>query len=339
MFDNFTTKGTQRMSIYSQFITPSQLTSPVNDYTCKRITKQNIKQFGFESIEELHITFPDFPLMCEEFHEKVKSGKDSKKHKDHFDKVRAENREMRDKLLAEEKKMYSLSPKRCAKCNEVIPFDKRSWNHCSRACSNSRQWNKDDKIKKSVSAKRFFEENKKEKTKKIIQKKTEKKVEVSCIGCNTSLHLSLKVYQKRQIKLFTCNENSCKSTYIKEVSRESGKRSANKRNKRSKKEIELYDLLKLNFSNIGNNETIANGWDADILLHDHKIAILWNGPWHYREMGFSNHSLKQVVNRDCIKIQEFESIGWNVLIYEDRHWTPIEALIDVLLKIGGPGRT
>lgn len=51
-------------------------------------------------------------------------------------------------------------------------------------------------------------------------------------------------------------------------------------------------------------------------------------------MGFSKHSLSQVVNRDCIKIQEFENIGWKVKIYQDNQWTPQEALIDVLLGAG-----
>ena len=27
-----------------------------------------------------------------------------------------------------------------------------------------------------------------------------------------------------------------------------------------------------------------NGWDADIILPDYKIAILYNGKWHYEEI-------------------------------------------------------
>jgi len=45
---------------------------------------------------------------------------------------------------------------------------------------------------------------------------------------------------------------------------------------------------------------------------------------------FCNHSLSQVVNRDCIKIQGFENIGWEVKIYQDNQWTPEEAMIDIL---------
>jgi len=106
------------------------------------------------------------------------------------------------------------------------------------------------------------------------------------------------------------------------------------KNRRSKSEKLLYNLCNKHF-NVTHNQQIANGWDADILLHDYKIAILWNGPWHYKEMGFSNHSLKQVVNRDCKKIIEFEKLGWEVLIYEDDKWTPEIALVDILIRVGG----
>jgi hypothetical protein len=65
-----------------------------------------------------------------------------------------------------------------------------------------------------------------------------------------------------------------------------GKNSAKKNVRRSKNEIRLFELCESEFQNTTSNDTsIANGWDADILLHDHKIAILWNGPWHYKEMG------------------------------------------------------
>ena len=315
------------MSIYTKFVSPNQLISPVNGYACKRITKQNIRQFGFESIEELHKHYPNFPLLCDETHKKVISGKDSKKHKEHFDKVRAENKEIKKKLLEEEERVYSLSPKKCLKCEQEIPFDKRSWNHCSRACSNSRQWNEEDKLKKSIAAKKHGN-----KTKKYIKPKTKKSIEVKCACCKRILLVTSSLYRNRKIKIFSCENANCKKVCSNKISSESGKRSAQKRCKRSKQEIELHNLLELHFSNIGSNQPIANGWDADILLHDYKTAILWNGPWHYREMGFSNHSLKQVVNRDCLKIQEFENIGWSVLIYEDRYWTPTEAMIDVLMN-------
>jgi hypothetical protein len=122
-----------------------------------------------------------------------------------------------------------------------------------------------------------------------------------------------------------------------EISRKAGhiggKISAAKNKKRSKQEIELFLLCSAVFSNISHNEPTANGWDADILLNDHKIAILWNGPWHYKEMNIGSHSLKQVQNRDKIKIQEFNKIGWKVLVYEDRYFTPHQAFLDILAEV------
>ena len=106
-----------------------------------------------------------------------------------------------------------------------------------------------------------------------------------------------------------------------------GRKASN--NRRSKDEISLYQLCESHFQNISHNEPIANGWDADILLIDHQVAILWNGPWHYKEMELKNHSLKQVQNRDKIKIKEFENIGWSVLVYEDRYYTPESAFEDI----------
>lgn len=52
--------------IYSDFVFKDCLVSPINGYSCKKINTQNIKQFGFNSIEALLEAYPDFPLVCEE---------------------------------------------------------------------------------------------------------------------------------------------------------------------------------------------------------------------------------------------------------------------------------
>ena len=33
-----------------------------------------------------------------------------------------------------------------------------------------------------------------------------------------------------------------------------------------------------------------NGWDADVILPDLKIAIMWNGIWHYKQVR-KNHNV------------------------------------------------
>ena len=59
-----------------------------------------------------------------------------------------------------------------------------------------------------------------------------------------------------------------------------------------------------------------NGWDADIILPDLKIAVLWNGKWHYEKIT-KKHSVKQVQNRDKIKIQEIIQTGYKPYIIKD----------------------
>ena len=59
-----------------------------------------------------------------------------------------------------------------------------------------------------------------------------------------------------------------------------------------------------------------NGWDADIILINYKLAILWNGPWHYQKVT-RNHSLEQVQNRDKIKLNEIINCGFTPYIIKD----------------------
>lgn len=65
------------------------------------------------------------------------------------------------------------------------------------------------------------------------------------------------------------------------------------------------------------NDALFDGWDADILVHDIKLAVLWNGPWHYRKIT-KKHSLKQVQTRDAIKLVEIAKAGWTAYVIVDR---------------------
>lgn len=86
--------------------------------------------------------------------------------------------------------------------------------------------------------------------------------------------------------------------------------------RRSKNEIEFCKLFEEYFDNVKHNESIFNGWDADIIIEDIKFAVLWNGPWHYKQITKS-HSVKQTQNRDKIKVKEIEECGWTPYIIKD----------------------
>lgn len=86
--------------------------------------------------------------------------------------------------------------------------------------------------------------------------------------------------------------------------------------RRSKNEIEFYNLCREYFSNVDANIPIFNGWDADVIIHEYKLAILWNGSWHYKEI-YEKSSLKQIQNRDKIKEQEIINCGYIPYIIKD----------------------
>ena len=86
--------------------------------------------------------------------------------------------------------------------------------------------------------------------------------------------------------------------------------------RRSKNEIGFCKLCEEYFDNVEHNVPLFNGWDADIIIHDYKIAILWNGNWHYKQISKTT-PLKMVQNRDNIKIKEIENYGYIPYIIKD----------------------
>lgn len=113
--------------------------------------------------------------------------------------------------------------------------------------------------------------------------------------------------------------------------------SAKNRCIRSKDEIKLYELCVKNFNyEITHNEEVIHKfkYDADIIIRDLKIAILWNGIWHYKELGFTNYSLEEIKKRDNKKIEFFYENGWDVFIFEDHIYNPENAfkILDKFIK-------
>lgn len=87
-------------------------------------------------------------------------------------------------------------------------------------------------------------------------------------------------------------------------------------NRRSKNEIYFAELCSMKFNVVKTNESIFDGWDADVIIEDLKIAILWNGKWHYEKITKS-HSVLQVQNRDRIKIEKIKICGYIPYVIQD----------------------
>lgn len=139
------------------------------------------------------------------------------------------------------------------------------------------------------------------------------------IGGKSSLGISRKRPTKiKQIKIcLLCDSeaNSINSKYClkhkHEALSKAGRASAQKQSKlrRSSNEIEFGNLCYQHFKSVRLNESIFNGWDADVIIDDIKVAILWNGKYW--------HSNKQTKNRDAIKIAEIIKLGYAPLVIID----------------------
>jgi G:T-mismatch repair DNA endonuclease (very short patch repair protein) len=175
---------------------------------------------------------------------------------------------------------------------------------------------------------------------------TKKREPITCSNCG-AVFIPIAGFEKRK-KITTCSTECAKErfsqtliarhasdkTLAATIGSKGGRESARKQIKRSKDEIALYDLCNAHFRSVRHNEEIVDGWDADIIIDDIQTAILWNGPWHYQDMPLSNHSLKQVQKRDEIKTSRLQNAGWNVIVYEDRYYTP-EGAFKELTQTGG----
>lgn len=187
--------------------------------------------------------------------------------------------------------------KQCCKCNSSFVTSNPNKRFCSPKCSNSRIWDQSHKEKISKSVKRTFE------------LKFGKKI---CYSKICELNQCRKTFTTNNIRKRFCNRQcaSISSGFI------GGLNSAQLQNRRSKNEIYFSELCQQKFSDVLTNIRMFNGWDADVILPSQKIAILWNGLWHYKKLK-KNHSVKQVQNRDKIKTKEIEKLGYTTYTIKD----------------------
>lgn len=126
----------------------------------------------------------------------------------------------------------------------------------------------------------------------------------NCVVCR-------KQFKKKYTK---CCSKKCSKIMMSIGGRNSSNVQSIKR--RSKNEILFSDLCKQNYKNVFTNKPVFNGWDADIILLDWEVAILWNGKWHYEKIT-EKHSVKQVQNRDKIKLDEIIKFGYIPYVIKD----------------------
>ena len=193
-------------------------------------------------------------------------------------------------------KLYDKNPKFCLYCNLKLSYDDaKTKKFCNKSCSAKHSnlhrlpRTEESRKKTSLALKGKLSKNKgKTLTPREIRE---------CKTCKTQF-----VIERWKIKKF-CN-SKCAANFPR------------KQYKRSKNEMFFAELCKKHFNNVLENVKMFNGWDADVILPDLKVAVLWNGVWHYKQIGRIS-SLKQTQNRDKMKIKAIREYGFLQYVVKD----------------------
>lgn len=185
----------------------------------------------------------------------------------------------------------------CETCHKTCLSKFGSGRFCSRSCANTRTHS--------------------EETKKKLSLVYGPKPTFTCTGCGV-------IFERRRGAKNTSTNKFCSFECVRKSQtkidrmingRKGGLISANNQPRRSKNEM-LFAQLCAEKYDIQTNQNIFNGWDADIILVKEKVAVLWNGIWHYKQISKSQ-SLKQVQSRDKIKQAEIQNCGFTCYIIID----------------------
>jgi hypothetical protein len=169
----------------------------------------------------------------------------------------------------------------CKKCGSIfhvtckVGHENQTVSYCSKKCSHSRVNKKLKKLIHCCSCNKLTLAGLAANKIKCDECKRAQ-TEVHCYVCNKSF-LRFNDALRKDRKRF-CSRK-CLSTYIGHFG---GLKSSTVNVKRSKNEIMFFNLCNSKFVDVLHNVNMFNGWDADIILKNQKIAILWNGMWHYK---------------------------------------------------------
>lgn len=209
------------------------------------------------------------------------------------------------KNLYTKKQIYTLICKKCGK-QYILNISKSDFEKgkykkfCSRSCANSRV--KSEETKNKVRLSLIKKPDKCKICNKEFNKKISHHIYCCCDECNN-------VYKQIYPRVTEDVRNKLSIAGRKSAQVQSETR-------RSKNEKYFCELCEKHFTNVDHNNPIFGGWDADVIIHDIKFAILWNGIWHYKKITKS-HSVNQVQNRDQIKIHKIEECGYKPYIIKD----------------------
>lgn len=242
----------------------------------------------------------------------------------------------------------------CVKRHLILSFIKRFNNKntnykkcCSNRCSNILNGLKISEIRCCVNCKKQFESDGDKKfcshrcgaiynnARRVLSEETINKLRIGAILWNRQNNKSK--YKRDENRLYflkckTCHKEFKNKRYgIKNCSPECyaidrknfGRKGAlaqynsiHRKTGRSYNEMYFYQLVKEKFPDALNNKFIFNGYDADVIIPSLKLAIHWNGIWHYKSV-ISELHFNSIQEKDKLRYNEIEKAGYTNYIIKD----------------------
>jgi predicted nucleic acid-binding Zn ribbon protein len=211
----------------------------------------------------------------------------------------------------------------CANCNVDFSTTQSDFNQrskkssklcCSKLCANKINTYRSQEAKNKISAS----------LKKAYDKKLQKaEHKVLSRGCykiahikNTCIVCSKEFFRNRDQK--TCS-NECYFIVRQNAGKKGGSKTSSlefhKRN-RSSNEKMFFAKIKEIYPDAIANKRLFDGWDADVIIPSQKLAIHWNGVWHYKSI-MGNELLERVQQKDKLRYEAIEKHGYKNYIIQD----------------------
>lgn len=232
---------------FDKYIFYDKLVSPINGYECKRLSCQNIKNFGFSSMEEFHKEYPGFPTKCE---------KQTMMYKEYLRIASSKSSEVIKQNKIKRIREYEDSPKLCIKCGRALSYKQLHEDgiYCGKSCSSGDKKLSEktkDKIKNSL--KYYHDSN-------IIISKKNTIIHKQCEMCNTTFNCKYGSSAK------TCGV-VCRTAILRKKSRENPNCGGQKRTHRT------Y------FNNIiGDSAYLESSFEVRLATILNDMNILWTRP-------------------------------------------------------------
>jgi nucleoside diphosphate kinase len=217
--------------------------------------------------------------------------------------------------------------KKCPKCSTE---HEKSGKYCSYKCSNSRAWNDLDKLTKSIAAKKSdkLKEVNKISGLKLVEygkqfPKEKIRIDWICPVCESVLKLPKHISKNRKYCSGTCR-NKVNNQII--------------RGTRSKAEKHLELSLTEKFPNLeivyNSRKILSNNKELDVYIPSLKLAIEWNGPWHYMDCR-TKEFLNGIKERDLQKEEECKVLGIKLYVVKDlvAHKKFIHSEVDKIINL------